>query len=670
MKKIITITLITAIVLSIAGGFATGAEFSLINNMKITLKSTESPNRLEVSFDLTEQLDLSHDGTDIIFEYFTTSADGGLEAIGYRKDKSWAGYLNIYDDYPAGERKYSSGTAGADYPDIVPAATVYTSVKTGGSINAAQVAAVKVTVLRAEGSGESFTGYSNVTDVSQSTGIRLEATAQNLPINTVVIAEALSSGDAYKAASEALAGVGNFAVFDIKLEAEAISVVPNGNVKLNIPIPNSFNNPYLKVYRIDEDGAKTPYTTSVTTIQGTAYATFETMHFSTYALLELPVYPYTVSFYRDSIEPDNLIDLVVGGALFAEGHQLTVEDITTDLGAGWIDSKIPAEGFFGGTIRGGYPVISPNAADNHVTVLYRDDTAHHTITVEYKDTSGNSIAEQKNAPVTPGAPYSVTAHAIAGYRYTDTAINGTVGAEMRTVTIESADMDYSIVFRYELDRPVLNRISHDWYINGYEDNTLRPDAALTRVEAAMIFYRLVANVDKDIKTPRSVLSDVNPNDWYATAVTYLYDYDIISGYADMTFRPEALITRAEIAKLASMFDNLEIPVETKFSDVPKAHWAYSYIASAAHKGWVSGYEDGTFRPDSYATRAEIILLINRALNRLVKTEKLLPGVHIWADISRSHPAYADMMEAAHSHTFTRDNDSDYETWLSIKGTGR
>jgi hypothetical protein len=385
------------------------------------------------------------------------------------------------------------------------------------------------------------------------------------------------------------------------------------------------------------------------------------------------VYPYTVEYYRGSMSETNLIETVTGNVSFAEGHQLTAEDIMTDLGDSWINGKRPASGYNSGSVQGGYPVISQILEDNTVKILYTPTgggggTTYYTVKVKYQDTSGNAIEQEKNTSVARGNSYSISAHTIQGHRYEETVLNGTA-SDNRDVVIDSVTMSYEIVFRYALDRPVFNEEIHDWYVLGYPGNVIKPDDNISRAETAMIFYRLVANGDKDAKQARHVLTDIDASSWYAKAVTYLYDYDIITGYPDGTYKPDLPITRAEIAAMASMFDNLDIPVENTFSDVPPTHWAYSYIGSAARKGWVQGYDDGTFLPYNYANRAEIITFINNVLGRRVKTEGLLPDVHAWDDLPPDYWAYSDIMEATHSHTYERQSETDYETWLSVTGTG-
>jgi len=138
------------------------ANTPLIDNPVISLKITENPTRIEIIFDLLEPIDLSQGNSDIIYEYFKDDGAGNLEPLNYTKNKLWSGYLNSYATYPSGEQKYSSGYENNPlYPDAVPATTIYTSTKTSSSINVESVSAVKVTVLRADGSGEAVIIYTD-----------------------------------------------------------------------------------------------------------------------------------------------------------------------------------------------------------------------------------------------------------------------------------------------------------------------------------------------------------------------------------------------------------------------------------------------------------------------------------------------------------------------------
>ena len=114
MKKFV-ILLIAMLMLSCAMPiYAVEPSPVLIENAQIIFKAAETPNRVEISFSLTEPIDLSQENSNVIFEYFATDESGELVAMNYIKDKSWSGYMNIYEDYPTGEQKYSSGSSEGD----------------------------------------------------------------------------------------------------------------------------------------------------------------------------------------------------------------------------------------------------------------------------------------------------------------------------------------------------------------------------------------------------------------------------------------------------------------------------------------------------------------------------------------------------------------------------
>jgi hypothetical protein len=157
-------------------------------------------------------------------------------------------------------------------------------------------------------------------------------------------------------------------------------------------------------------------------------------------------------------------------------------------------------------------------------------------------------------------------------------------------------------------------------------------------------------------------SDVDYNDWFRQSVAYLAHYKIIQGYPDGTFKPNNSITRAEFATMISGFAELNIVSFNKFPDV-EDHWAVGYINSAAEGGWVSGYPDGTFRPEDFITRAEVISVINRMRDRRIKTSDIPDWAPGYDDLTRSHWAYADIIEASIGHEYERDKPSDYEKWI-------
>lgn len=178
----------------------------------------------------------------------------------------------------------------------------------------------------------------------------------------------------------------------------------------------------------------------------------------------------------------------------------------------------------------------------------------------------------------------------------------------------------------------LNDTDHYAYIVGYEDGTIRPNGHITRAEAATVFFRLLTDKARDANlTDRSPYPDVSAGAWYNKAIATLSRMGILSGYEDGSFRPNATVTRAEFAAMAARFDTEAKPVDTPFTDLTSC-WAADEIAKAYGKGWVNGYGDNTFRPNGPITRAEAVTLINRVLRRLPETDKdLLPDERTWPD---------------------------------------
>lgn len=214
------------------------------------------------------------------------------------------------------------------------------------------------------------------------------------------------------------------------------------------------------------------------------------------------------------------------------------------------------------------------------------------------------------------------------------------------------------------EEPSLNKEDHIQYIQGYPDNTVRPEGLITREEVAAVFYRLLDDGYRQrTLTTKQRFTDVKSNRWSAKHISTLANGNIISGYPDGTFRPGGYITRAELATISSKFDKLSMVGEDSFVDIG-SHWANKYINSAASKGWVRGYPDNTFKPDQYITRAEFVTLVNSVLDRRVKKENILPGVREFPDLTPSMWHYENMVEAINSHTYTRLEDS-YEEWIEI-----
>ena len=211
----------------------------------------------------------------------------------------------------------------------------------------------------------------------------------------------------------------------------------------------------------------------------------------------------------------------------------------------------------------------------------------------------------------------------------------------------------------------LNKDDHFAYVVGYPDNTVQPVGNITREEVAAVFYRLLdPGYRETIKTTSNDFPDVGLDRWSSKHVGTLASVDIIIGYPDGTFRPGNSITRAELATIASKFDKLSPFTGNSFSDI-EGHWANEYINSAAQKGWVAGYPDGTYKPDQAITRAEFMTLVNKVLERRVLKEDILPDARQFPDLSPDEWYYVEVQEAINSHHYERATRQDYEIWTDI-----
>ena len=216
----------------------------------------------------------------------------------------------------------------------------------------------------------------------------------------------------------------------------------------------------------------------------------------------------------------------------------------------------------------------------------------------------------------------------------------------------------------------LNNTDHFAYIVGYGNGEVRPQNSITRAEVAAIFFRLLEDDVRDANyTRQNKFTDVSNDAWYCSAVSTLSAMGIISGYPDATFRPNASITRAEFAAIATRFDVNGDKTPASFNDIA-GHWAKDEIAVAANNGWVNGYEDGSFRPQNKITRAETMSLVNRVLNRRPETaEDLLENMTKWTDNADTNAwYYLAVQEATNSHYYEYKENSQYEKWTELRET--
>lgn len=203
-------------------------------------------------------------------------------------------------------------------------------------------------------------------------------------------------------------------------------------------------------------------------------------------------------------------------------------------------------------------------------------------------------------------------------------------------------------------KDVLETEEHIVYMTGYPNETFGPNNNMTRAEVATMFARLMKEKMNTDTTYESSFADVTSDTWYYSYVGYIEKFGIITGYEDGTFRPQNTITRAEFVTMAGRFAAISKEFECNFTDITTEHWAYDYIAFAAGNSWIGGYEDNTFRADNTITRAEVVTIVNNMLVRnadksYVNTNKA--SITLFTDVSEEHWAYYDIIEATNEHTF-------------------
>ncbi len=311
----------------------------------------------------------------------------------------------------------------------------------------------------------------------------------------------------------------------------------------------------------------------------------------------------------------------------------------------------------------------------------------YKVTVHYVYSDGTQAAKDAVINVKAGAAYSINSPAIEGYKADKATVSGTIPAETPT------DTEITVTYTKESSgggggggghRPKpkptveipdddalgLNNTDHFAYIVGYGNGEVQPQNSITRAEVAAIFFRLLEDgIRNENFTHQNDFSDVAADAWYCSSVSTLSRMGIIAGYPDGTFRPNAPITRAEFAAIATRFDNNGDKTPVNFTDII-GHWAEGEITVAANHGWVSGYGDNTFRPQNQITRAETMSLVNRVLKRLPETPAdLLPDMITWTDnADTSSWYYLPVQEATNSHYYEFKENSKHEKWTELRET--
>ena len=416
---------------------------------------------------------------------------------------------------------------------------------------------------------------------------------------------------------------------------------------------------------------------------------------------------------------DNGTKMTVNGPRSEEEQELfSKAETNKDLQRVWVkDNTIPIKKvdhartdhnyylveICGYIVKDGKPVRFYQSSNNFIQFGYSEGVAtvrnYYTLQVKVDEVRVITATADEHGKIDPaagtitvpkGESKTFTITPDPGYYIKDVLVDGKSVGAVSTYTFKEVVADHTIHAAFaenytpghstqpeqpkveipDDDALGLNTDDHFAYIVGYGNGEVRPQNNITRAEVATIFFRLLTDDVRDENlTKTNRYSDVAATSWYNTAVSTLSSMGIITGYPDGTFRPNAAITRAEFAAIAARFDSNGDKTAAKFSDIAN-HWAKDEISIAYNNGWITGYPNGTFGPQRDITRAETMTLVNRVLDRQPETEDdLLPNMTVWTD--NANPKawyYLAVQEATNSHYYEFKTNSQYEKWTELRET--
>lgn len=151
-------------------------------------------------------------------------------------------------------------------------------------------------------------------------------------------------------------------------------------------------------------------------------------------------------------------------------------------------------------------------------------------------------------------------------------------------------------------------------VRGYPDGGFHPDATVTRAE----FIRMVNSTFGFVREGTATFTDVKEGDWYSADLAAAARTGWFSGMPDGSALPQATITRQEAAKLlVSMLEEKRPGSFAMFTDGRQvADWARDYVETAGALGIIEGFPDGTYRPTRYLTRAETVKMLSNIAQQI------------------------------------------------------
>ncbi len=522
-------------------------------------------------------------------------------------------------------------------------------------------------------------------------------------------------------------------VSEYKVQVPYGSTLQNAGKSLPTPVPGGENKWFFKSWDLEEDGSEDLFYTDLEVLNmpvrsnltfvaqwwpivtfdanGGAWSSGETMHYvkitDKVAAESTPVRNgYTfLGWYTaaDGGVRANFEDTVYGPktlyAHWAKNAAVTFRIVNGTWSGGAAEDKTvtvvlypQADGTASGTLDASYvpqimlpapgyentaggweqtPNTDPNGITGDVTYVYRfgstggggSSSGHSTrYTLHYESNGGTAYKDERcssGTKVTLDKTPTRESYTFTGW-YADKALT----QKITSVTMNS---DKTVYAGWEATGvpDKLNGDDHFAYVVGYSDSTVRPNANISRAEVATIFFRLLKSDIRDGNlTADNVFSDVSDSQWHNKAISTMAKLGIVKGRRADRFDPDASITRAEFAAICARFSTKPVENSGSFSDI-SGHWAENEIERAAAFGWISGYPDGTFRPDARITRAEAMTMINRVLRRMPQSKSdLLDSMVKWPDNQPSDWHYLAVQEATNSHDFNRQGEVG-ESWTKL-----
>ena len=278
------------------------------------------------------------------------------------------------------------------------------------------------------------------------------------------------------------------------------------------------------------------------------------------------------------------------------------------------------------------------------TETWNSYTHSYVITLKYSGTSTTQLVYEGLKPIVPqkDANGKVITHWLAA--------DGTIANPAKTPVYGPAV--YTAWYAPGLIT------AHKQYVSGYDKKKFGPNQALTRAQAASLLYGLLADQKKG--TYDSTFTDVKSGAWYYNAVTVLASKGLLT--AGGAFRPNDAMTRGEFVEMVTRLTPYTSGT-VSFTDVPADHPYYDAIVTASAKGWVSGFDNNTFRPEGTLTRAQAVSVLNKILGRTgdKTTEQQMDSRYTFTDVGKSAWYYQAVMEAATTHSYKKTS-SGTEKW--------